>query len=213
MPKLNIPYFTFILYGFIIGDAGNWIRKRLNKKGGRDVGFFKCNGEGHFYGYISKGVATYPSHPDAEDLKHAEDFGKIIKSNIHDEGYKPEDFDKKPGFIYRFERFTTQKLMVQKFYYHFFKVNKKKCTKCGICVNLCPTKNISMETGEFPKFGKNCIACFGCELMCPEEAISSPMDWMMFSPFMAYNVRNLPKISSIEMIKVKLNKGKVEKLE
>lgn len=124
-----------------------------------------------------------------------------------------ENFDKKSGLIYRIERFTTQKWMVQKFYYRFFKVNKSKCTKCGICVDSCPTKNISLETNEFPKFGKNCIACFNCQLVCPEEAISSPMDWKMFSPFLAYNVRHLPEIPSIELIKVKLNKGKVERLE
>jgi len=213
LPKLNIPYFTFILHGAHIGDAGNWIRKRLRKKGGRDVGYFKCNGEEKFYAYVKRGVVTYPSHPDAEDLNQAENFGKTIEANIHDEGYKPEDFDKKAGFIYRFERFTTQKWMVQKLYYRLFKINKSKCTKCGICVNSCPTKCISMEENKFPKFGKNCIACFNCQLVCPEEAISSIMDWKIFSPFMAYNLRDLPKIPSIEIIKVKLNKGKVERLE
>ncbi len=213
LPKLGIPYFTFILYGSKIGDTGNRIRKRLNKKGGRDVGFFKCNGKGNFFAYIKRGVETYPSHPDAEDLEQAENFGRNIKSNIDNESYEPEDFDKKPGFIYRFERFTTQKWMVQKMYYRFFKVNKSKCTKCGICVTSCPTNTISMEEGKLPKFGKDCIACFNCELKCPEEAITSTIDWWIFSPFLAYNVRNLPKIPSVELVKVKLTRGKVERLD
>lgn len=213
LQKLNIPYFSFVVYGVIIGDAGNQIRKKLNKRGGKDVGYYKCNGEGNFFGYIKRGVQTYPSHPEDEDLEEAKNFGESIKSNIDDEGYKPEDFDEKPGLIYRFERFTTQKWFVQKFYYRFFKVNISKCTKCGICVDSCPTKNISMETNEFPKFGNNCISCFNCELKCPEEAIKSCMDWKIFSPFMAYNVRKIPKIPSIEMVKVKLNKGKIERIE
>ncbi|MHA1583952.1 MAG: EFR1 family ferrodoxin [Promethearchaeota archaeon] len=213
LPKLNIPYFTFILYGSIIGDAGNRIRKRLNKKGAKDVGFFKCNGSENFYGYIKRGVITYPSHPDAEDLENAENFGRCIKSNIDNEIYKPEDFDKKPGIIYRIERFATKKWMVKKLYYRFFKINKSKCTKCGICVNSCPTSNITMENTEFPSFGKECIACFNCELSCPEEAISSVLDWMVFKPFMNYNVRHLPKISDIELVKVKLTRGKIEKIE
>ncbi|MHA1619314.1 MAG: EFR1 family ferrodoxin [Promethearchaeota archaeon] len=213
LPKLDIPYFTFILYASIIGDAGNRIRKRLNKKGGRDVGFFKCNGKNNFYAYIKRGAITYPSHPNAEDFEQAENFGKNIKSNIENDSYQPEDFDKKPGFIYRFERFTTQQWMVQKMYYRFFKVNKSKCTKCGICVKSCPTNAISMENEEIPKFGKECIGCFNCVLKCPEDAISSVIDWWIFRPFLAYNVRNLPKIPSIELAKVKLSRGKVERLE
>ena len=213
LPKIKIPYFSFILYGTIIGDGGNRIRKKLNKKIGRDIGYFKCNGTENFYGYIKRGIVTYPSHPDLEDLKQAENFGKSIESNLYNIGYKPEDFDKKPGFIYRFERFTTQKWIVQKFYYRFFKVNKFKCTKCGICVNSCPTNNINMEKGNLPKFGKNCIGCFNCELKCPEAAISSVLDWKIFSPFMDYNVRKIPKIPSVEMIKVKLNKGIAKRIE
>ncbi|MHA1673744.1 MAG: EFR1 family ferrodoxin [Promethearchaeota archaeon] len=213
LPKLDIPYFTFILYGSIIGDAGNRIRKRLNKKGGRDVGFFKCNGTEHFYGYLQRGALTYPSHPDTGDLERAEKFAISIKSNVDNESYESEDFDKKPGIVYRFERFTTQQWLVQKLYYRFFKVNKTKCTSCGICVKSCPTDAISLDKGELPKFGKECIACLNCQLKCPEEAITSIMDWWIFRPFIAYNVRNLPKIPSIELVKVKLTRGKVERLE
>ncbi|MHA1562797.1 MAG: EFR1 family ferrodoxin [Promethearchaeota archaeon] len=212
LPKLKIPFFTFILYGSIIGDSGNRIRRRLKKKGGRDVGFFKCNGMENFYGYIKRGIMTYESHPDAKDLAQAENFGKNINSNLNDVDYIPVDFDKKPNIIYRFERFTTQKWMVQKLYYRFFKVNKSKCTKCGICVDSCPTNNINMEPGELPKFGKNCIACFNSELTCPEAAIKSVIDWFIFKPFMNYNVRQIPKIPSVEITKVKINKGKIEKI-
>ncbi len=213
LPKSIIPFFTFVLYGSIIGDAGNWMRKRLTKKGGRDVGYFKCNGVEQFLGYIQRGVETYPTHPDVEDLKHAEDFGKSIKSNINNKEYQPEDFDKKPNLVYRFERFMNQKWMIQKIFYRFFKVKKSKCTKCGICSKICPTTNINMENGEFPQFGKNCIACFYCELRCPQEAISSIMDWKLFSPFIAYNVRKIPDIPSIESHKIKLVQGKVEKID
>jgi len=45
-----------------------------------------------------------------------------------------------------------------------------KCNSCGICVDLCPVRNISMENGT-PRFGDNCIVCTRCLNYCPENAI------------------------------------------
>ncbi|HPD96867.1 MAG TPA: EFR1 family ferrodoxin [Synergistales bacterium] len=49
-------------------------------------------------------------------------------------------------------------------------VNSEKCTRCGLCLKLCPVGNITME--EIPRFGKNCFFCQRCISFCPEEAIS-----------------------------------------
>ena len=45
------------------------------------------------------------------------------------------------------------------------------CTKCGICVNVCPASNI--EVGEALHFGNNCETCYACVNLCPEHAIYS----------------------------------------
>jgi ferredoxin len=50
-----------------------------------------------------------------------------------------------------------------------FKVNKPKCTKCGICVKLCPVKNIEMQ--EYPVYGMKCQYCLRCVSFCPEQAV------------------------------------------
>lgn len=39
------------------------------------------------------------------------------------------------------------------------------CVQCGLCVNACPTKNISLN-GR-PSFGSKCIKCFICVEICP----------------------------------------------
>lgn len=44
------------------------------------------------------------------------------------------------------------------------------CVKCGKCVELCPTENISLVDGKII-FADKCIACIGCYHRCPKKAI------------------------------------------
>lgn len=45
-----------------------------------------------------------------------------------------------------------------------------KCTSCGICIKICPVKNISVEDGKIKWLGK-CQQCMACIQYCPKEAI------------------------------------------
>lgn len=45
-----------------------------------------------------------------------------------------------------------------------------KCIKCGKCVKICPTKNISIKDEKIV-FGDKCVACLGCYHRCPMKAI------------------------------------------
>ena len=54
-----------------------------------------------------------------------------------------------------------------------YKVDEK-CASCQKCVNICPTKNITVVNGKF-KFGKNCLMCQRCVQLCPKDAIR--MGW------------------------------------
>ena len=44
-----------------------------------------------------------------------------------------------------------------------------KCTICGLCVKICPTKNITIT--EKPGWGNHCTQCLACIHRCPERAI------------------------------------------
>lgn len=44
------------------------------------------------------------------------------------------------------------------------------CIRCGKCINLCPSGNISMKEGKIT-FGESCVACLGCYHRCPRKAI------------------------------------------
>lgn len=55
-------------------------------------------------------------------------------------------------------------------------IDKKKCVKCGICVNHCPVpeKALQFKKGktEPPVYDyKKCIRCYCCQEMCPQSAI------------------------------------------
>ena len=48
-------------------------------------------------------------------------------------------------------------------------VDVEKCIRCGLCAEVCPVSNITMET--FPRFGEGCFFCQRCVSLCPREAI------------------------------------------
>ncbi|MBP2654711.1 MAG: ferredoxin [Firmicutes bacterium] len=53
-------------------------------------------------------------------------------------------------------------------------VNQVKCTKCGICIEVCPTRIMSMdEKGPILETPDLCIACGHCVAACPNEAIDN----------------------------------------
>lgn len=44
------------------------------------------------------------------------------------------------------------------------------CTSCGVCVRVCPKKNIEMVGGQ-PTFLHQCSCCMACVCYCPTKAI------------------------------------------
>lgn len=51
-----------------------------------------------------------------------------------------------------------------------YKVDKTKCTDCGLCIKRCPTHNIYKdEKGHF-RFHHHCLMCMRCSFYCPADA-------------------------------------------
>ena len=45
-----------------------------------------------------------------------------------------------------------------------------KCSRCGLCEKICPTRNIGV-TADGVSFGDGCTQCYACIHWCPNEAI------------------------------------------
>ncbi len=51
-------------------------------------------------------------------------------------------------------------------------LSKNKCTKCRVCVEICPTKAAHISEPDYPLYDlKKCIGCAQCIAMCPEMAL------------------------------------------
>lgn len=50
-------------------------------------------------------------------------------------------------------------------------VRKKRCTKCNICVQVCPAERISDGVNGFPKGQGDCLICYNCVNLCPTNAM------------------------------------------
>ncbi len=203
LPDLGgLPAFAFVMYGTYRFDAGNKIRHALARKGAREVGYFHARGPDLFVGYLKEGYLFSPGHPVEGDLAQSEAFGRGVAACVGGKSYvRPED-DNPPSMIYRLERFLTGRWFARQVYSRLFRVDKNRCTSCGVCMELCPAGNITEGRGRRPVWGRDCLLCLTCELKCPEEAIASPVSWPLFRPFMIYNTRCTARDPSIDHLRV-----------
>lgn len=61
------------------------------------------------------------------------------------------------------------------------------CSFCGLCVRICPTKNISLTTSG-PNWHHNCQSCFGCLHICPLKGIQYGKDTLNRNRYRNSNV-------------------------
>ena len=81
----------------------------------------------------------------------------------------------------------------------FYKVDKEKCIKCGVCIKGCQMKNISLNKKGNIKFGHHCLMCMYCTLNCPKDAIKMGLfnSWRVNKP---YNLEQIEKMEPGEPV-------------
>ena len=65
-----------------------------------------------------------------------------------------------------------------------------RCTGCGTCSKVCPTRNISMNERK-PVWNHNCHGCNACVVYCPTKAIQfkTPEAYMELKTIVSRNLR------------------------
>lgn len=206
----QISSFVFVLHGTHQGTCGNWIRNQLKAKGAKDLGYFLCTGADYWMGYIKRGYMFAPDSPSDNELSDAEEFGKIISKRFGEQDPEVEPYDSSIPAMYGLEKFLTNRTFSKLMYSKTFRADKT-CDNCGICIKVCPTKNITEKVNGRPEWHSNCMLCATCELSCPKDAIHSAFDWSVFAPFMSFNI-NKAKKKGIPYANVEHSGGKTRLL-
>lgn len=208
--------FVFTLNATYRGAARDRARAALRRAQAREAGVFSCRGEGRFLGYTRLGAQFSPGHPDDADLDAARGFGRSLPAahGAARSGERASDAPSDPPthWVYALERALVTPWLSRHVYSRFFRADAELCTRCGKCARICPTHNIAWERGRLPAWGRDCIVCLTCAEVCPEAAISCPIDWPVFQPFLRYNVARAGRDPEIEHARVELRRGKVTRL-
>ncbi len=206
------PAFVFALHGSYLGDCGNLVRQTLNRKGARELGYHHCFGADLFLGYLREGYLFSPEHPTRKELAEAETFGRAVAARLAGSPAPETAPDPGPATVYRLERWLTNRWLVEQVYSRLFRVSRKKCTSCGLCMKQCPTRTIARDRKGRPVWGRDCLLCLQCEMLCPEEAITSPVSWPTFRAAVRYNVRRALRDKNLDHVRVVCRRGRIKRL-
>ncbi len=213
LPALaGLPTFAFVLHATYRGDAGNALRQGLAAKGARLVGYFHSQGAGTFHPYFEQGYQFSPGHPTAQELDRAEAFGRELAARVEGQAAVHLPQDPPLAAIYRLERVLMHRWLAKNLYSRLFRVDRSKCSACGLCIEECPVSNIAGDAQNQPVWGRECILCWYCEMNCPEEAIRSPISLPIFLPFMVYNVRAGARDESLGHRRATIDHGRLKEL-
>jgi len=65
--------------------------------------------------------------------------------------------------------------------YSCLKVDRRKCNKCGICIDMCPMDVLRFNHQGYPymQYEDDCWYCDTCAFMCPRLAISLELPYLI----------------------------------
>jgi ferredoxin len=133
--------------------------------------------------YTLHGVKPYPldGHPDAYDIKEAEDWGREMAERARriyagekdlvpeiPRGEKADPLFKPHGVMTFFPGADKAHRTIN--------MEKCKYPECTLCVDLCEAKAIDFSVSP-PTFNRaTCLNCAFCDRLCPEAAIEIPKE-------------------------------------
>ena len=58
--------------------------------------------------------------------------------------------------------------------YAWIEIDKKRCNRCGLCVDMCPMDVLRMGSKGYPimRYTDDCWYCDICVFVCPRQAVT-----------------------------------------
>jgi ferredoxin/flavodoxin len=164
---VNAYAVPFVTWGQACSGVALWqMAAALTKKGFAIVGAAKVLAV-HTLMWRARNPAG-KGHPDETDFQKIQE----LVANIYDRfqsgnisALSDDILDYQPALrAAEFKKkMKAPKLIVPK------NVKAEICTQCGVCQERCPVSAVSLN--PYPQFDQNCIDCFNCIRLCPENAI------------------------------------------
>ncbi|MBI5681720.1 MAG: DUF362 domain-containing protein [Deltaproteobacteria bacterium] len=107
------------------------------------------------------------------DIKRIDVLGDSIQSVFVRDFVFPKIVDIAFSLPYNLNRHLKKHLTAKPY------INKKICTLCKMCVDLCPPHIMKKIDNAIEIDYDNCIRCFCCQEICPEGAIRVKEGWLM----------------------------------
>ncbi|MDF7824410.1 ferredoxin family protein [Pontiellaceae bacterium B12227] len=130
---------------------------------------FRPIAAGAFLGEHSFSTTTLPlsaGRPDAADLEQAAQFGRRLR-------HAEQRLEKVPGNRPYKDLMQPSGSATS--------VNPAACSRCGICIAICPTGGMHLTETAAEADPNHCIWCMACERYCPENARSLTHEKVMAS--------------------------------
>lgn len=207
LPRLDgVRALPFVLHGTYVGAAGDQLRRLLRERGAAECGYRRMRGAGSYLPYVRRGYRFSPGHPHERELGAVEDWAARAARGL--EAASPPDGP--THWVYALERACLWPPLVPRLYARRFSADPDACDGCGVCVRACPMANVTQrERSVVPSWGRECLTCLECALRCPVGAVRSPADWMVFAPFVAYNVRRALADPALDRAHVRIRRGRI----
>ena len=154
------PVVCVVVYGNRdYGDALLELKNRIKKSRGIPIACAAYIGE---HSFSSSDMPIAEARPDANDLNHAELFGRKINEKLRTVSSVNQISDINIPGSYPYRGDT-------KLWNVDFIAIRNECTQCGVCAEGCPVGAIDLENIKMIDKEK-CITCCACIKNCPQNA-------------------------------------------
>ncbi len=95
-------------------------------------------------------------------------------------------------YVKFWERFHITDMFSEGVHFGKIKLDKDKCTGCGLCVKICPGDTMELDADRKPSPNQEiadicgdqvCASCGACQAICPQEAIVVVDNMMLTGKF------------------------------